>query len=151
MLPVRYKSLEIGTSQNYCFSSIPAGCVLPVGGNFEILLHYYLLNYAKKCQQSEAAMVGMIIANALLGIPKILCKSKKGIHSFPQMCVSTLHALQANQSMVSSQTGLESVSGKYQLITSVLQCLTKILTIDLVINIKRQPQEIYNLDSEEEL
>ncbi|KAM5253451.1 BBSome complex assembly protein BBS10 isoform 1-T1 [Hipposideros larvatus] len=151
MLPVRYKSVEIGTSQNYCFSSIPAGCVLPVGGNFEILLHSYLLNYAKKCQQSEAATVSMIIANALLGIPKILCKSKKGIHSFPQMYVSTLHALQANQSMVSSQTGLESVSGKYQLITSVLQCLTKILTIDLVINIKRQPQEIYNLDSEEEL
>ncbi|KAF6338880.1 Bardet-Biedl syndrome 10 [Rhinolophus ferrumequinum] len=151
MLPVRYKSLEMGPSQNYCFSSIPAGCVLPVGGNFEILLHYYLLIYAKKCQQSEAAMVGMIIANALLGIPKILYKSKKGIHSFPQIYIRALHSLQTNQPMVSSQTGLESVSGKYQLLTSVLQCLTKILTIDLVINIKRQPQETYDLDSEEEL
>lgn len=150
-LPVRYKSLEMGTSQNYCFSSIPAGCVLPVGGNFEILLHYYLLIYAKKCQQSEAAMVGMIIANALLGIPKILYKSKKGIHSFPQIYIRALHSLQTNQPMVSSQTGLESVSGKYQLLTSVLQCLTKLLTIDLVINIKRQPRETYDLDSEEEL
>lgn len=151
MLPVRHKSLERGTSQNYHFSSISAGCVLPVGGNFEILLHYYLLNYVKKCQQSEATMVGVIIANALLGIPKILYKSKKGNQSFPQVYVRALRALQTNQPMGSSQAGLESVSGKYQLLTSVLQCLAKILTIDLVIGIKRQPQEIYDQESEEEL
>ncbi|XP_036107924.1 Bardet-Biedl syndrome 10 protein [Molossus molossus] len=151
MLPVRYKSLEMGTSQSYYFSSISAGCVLPVGGDFEILLHYYLLNYAKKCQQSETTMVSIIIANALLGIPKILYKAKKGKHSFPQVYIRALHALQTNQPMVSSQTGLESVSGKYQLLTSVLQCLTKILTIDLIISIKRQPREIYDQESEEEL
>lgn len=151
MLPVRYKSLEMGTSQNYCFSSIPAGCVLPVGGNFEILLHYYLFNYAKKCQQSEAAMVSVIVANALLGIPKMLYKSKKGNDRFPQIYIRALHALQTREPTVSSQTGLESISGKYQLLTSVLQCLTKMLTIDLVISIKRQPQEICDPDSEEEL
>ncbi|XP_041595033.1 Bardet-Biedl syndrome 10 protein [Vulpes lagopus] len=151
LLPVREKSLEIYAPQGHCFSTIPAGCVLPVGGNFEILLHYYLLHYAKKCQQSEETTVSMIIANALLGIPKILYKSKKGNCSFPQIYVRTLHALQTHQPMVSSQTGLESVAGKYQLLTSVLQCLTKILTIDLVINIKRQPQEIYDQDSEEEV
>ncbi|XP_054436274.1 Bardet-Biedl syndrome 10 protein isoform X2 [Pteronotus mesoamericanus] len=151
MLPVRCKSLEMGISQSYCFSSLPAGCVLPVGGNFEILLHYYLLNYARKSQQSEVTLVSMIIANALLGIPKILYKSKKGNHSFPQVYIRALHALQTNQPMVSSQAGLESVSCKYQLLTSVLQCLTKIVTIDLVISIKRQPQEIHDQDSEEEL
>lgn len=151
ILPVRYKSLEMCTSQSYCFSSVPAGCVLPVGGNFEILLHYYLLSYAKKCQQSEETMVSMIIANALLGVPKILYKSKKGNYSFPQIYIRALHALQTNQPMISNQTGLESVAGKYQLLTSVLQCLRNILTIDLVINIKRQPQEIYDQDSEEEL
>ncbi|XP_066224621.1 Bardet-Biedl syndrome 10 protein [Saccopteryx leptura] len=151
MLPVRLKSPEMGTSQCYCFSSISAGCVLPVGGNFEILLHYYLISYAKKCQQSGATMVSVIIANALLAIPKILYKSNKGNHSFLQIYRRSLHALQTDQPMVSTQTGLESVSGKYQLLTSVLQCLTKILTIDLVIGIKRQPQENYNQDSEEEL
>ncbi|KAM9071979.1 BBSome complex assembly protein BBS10 isoform 2-T3 [Megaptera novaeangliae] len=151
ILAVRDKSLEMCTSQSYCFSSVPAGCVLPVGGNFEILLHYYLLNYAKKCRQSEETMVSMIIANALLGVPKILYKSKKGNYSFPQIYVRALHALQTNQPMISNQTGLESVAGKYRLLTSVLQCLTNILTIDLVINIKRQPQEIYDQDSEEEL
>ena len=151
ILPVRDKSLEMCTSQSYCFSSVPAGCVLPVGGNFEILLHYYLLNYAKKCRQSEETMVSMIIANALLGVPKILYKSKKGNYSFPQIYIRALHALQTNQPMISNQTGLESVAAKYRLLTSVLQCLTNILTIDLVINIKRQPQEIYDQDSDEEL
>lgn len=89
-------------------------------------------------------MVSMIIANALLGVPKILYKSKKGNYSFPQIYIRALHALQTNQPMISNQTGLESVAGKYQLLTSVLQCLRNILTIDLVINIKRQPQEIYD-------
>ncbi|XP_003783448.1 Bardet-Biedl syndrome 10 protein [Otolemur garnettii] len=151
VLPMGCRLLDMCTSQSYCSSAMPAGCVLPVGGNFEILLHYYLLNYAKKCQQSEETVVSMIIANALLGIPKILYKSKKGNDSFPQVYRRALHALQTNQPMVSSQTGLESVTGKYQLLTSVLQCLTKILTIDLVINIKRQPQKVHDEDSEDEL
>ncbi|XP_037369849.1 Bardet-Biedl syndrome 10 protein isoform X1 [Talpa occidentalis] len=152
MLPVRDESLDTCSFQSYCFSSIPAGCVLPVGGNFEILLHYYLANYAKSCQQSEETMVvSMMIANALLSIPRILYKSKKGNNSFPQIYVRAVHALQTNQPMVSNHTGLESVAGKYQLLTSVIQCLTKILTIDLVINIKRQPQKIYDQDSEDEL
>ncbi|XP_007945748.1 Bardet-Biedl syndrome 10 protein [Orycteropus afer afer] len=146
VLPVRCKSLE-----SYRSSSIPAGCVLPVGGNFELLLHYYLLNYAKKCQQSEETAVSMIIANALLGIPKVLHMNKKGNDSFPRIYVRMLHALQTSQPMVSTHTGLESVAGKYQLLTSVLQCLAKILTIDHVISIKRQPQRVYDQDSEDDL
>ncbi|EAW97323.1 Bardet-Biedl syndrome 10 [Homo sapiens] len=151
MLPVSCKLPNMGTSQSYLSSSMPAGCVLPVGGNFEILLHYYLLNYAKKCHQSEETMVSMIIANALLGIPKVLYKSKTGKYSFPHTYIRAVHALQTNQPLVSSQTGLESVMGKYQLLTSVLQCLTKILTIDMVITVKRHPQKVHNQDSEDEL
>ncbi|KAL4700846.1 hypothetical protein H8959_014850 [Pygathrix nigripes] len=151
MLPVSCKLQNMGTSQSYLSSSMPAGCVLPVGGNFEILLHYYLLNYAKKCHQSEETMVSMIIANALLGIPRALYKSKTGKYSFPRIYIRAVHALQTNQPLVSSQTGLESVTGKYQLLTSVLQCLTKILTIDLVITVKRHPQKVHNQDSEDEL
>ncbi|EHB18185.1 Bardet-Biedl syndrome 10 protein-like protein [Heterocephalus glaber] len=151
MLPVKYKSVDTYKSQSFCSSSIPAGCVLPVGGSFEILLHYYLLNYAKKCQQLDEIIVSKLIANALLGIPKILYKPKKGNHSFPQIYLRALHTLQTNQPMVSSWAGLESVIGKYYLLTSVLQCLTKILTIDLVINIKRQPQKNSDQDSEDEL
>ncbi|XP_063471160.1 Bardet-Biedl syndrome 10 protein isoform X2 [Symphalangus syndactylus] len=151
MLPVSCKLQNMGTSRIYLSSSMPAGCVLPVGGNFEILLHYYLLNYAKKCHQSEETMVSMIIANALLGIPKVLYKSKTGKYSFPHTYIRAVHALQTNKPLVSSQTGLESVTGKYQLLTSVLQCLTKILTIDMVISVKRHPQKVHNQDSEDEL
>ncbi|XP_040610850.1 Bardet-Biedl syndrome 10 protein isoform X2 [Mesocricetus auratus] len=151
-LPVMYKSLEACTSLSYyCSSTLPAGCVLPVGGNFEILLHYYLVNYAKQCQQSAEATVSMLIANALLGIPKTLYKPKNGKDSFPQIYMRSLHALQTCQPMVSGQSGLEPVAGKYQLIASVIQCLAKILTVDLVINIKRQPQKIGDQDSEDEL
>ncbi|KAM6214954.1 BBSome complex assembly protein BBS10 [Rhynchocyon petersi] len=144
-------SVSSKSVESYCAASISAGCVLPVGGNFEILLHYYLRNYAKKCQKSEETIVSMIIANALLSIPKILYKSRKGNESFPQMYIRTIHALQTHQPVVSTQRGLESVSGKYQLLTSVLQCLAKILTIDLIISIKRQPQKVYDQDSEDEL
>ncbi|KAG8513930.1 Bardet-Biedl syndrome 10 protein, partial [Galemys pyrenaicus] len=152
ILSVGDESPDTCSSQNYCSSSIPAGSVLPVGGNFEILLHYYLANYAKSCQQSKETMVvSMMIANALLSIPRLLYKAKKGNNSFPQIYVRAVHALQNNQPVLSSHTGLESVAGKYQLLTSVLQCLTKILTIDLIINIKRQPQKICDQDSEDEL
>lgn len=150
-LPVIYKSLEACTSWGYCSSTIPAGCVLPVGGNFEILLHYYLLSYAKQCRQSAEATVGTLIANALLGIPKILCKPQKRKANFPHTFICSLHALQTGQPVVSGQSGLEPVAGKYQLLTSVLQCLAKILTIDLIINIKRQPQKTSDEGSEDEL
>ncbi|KAM4881362.1 BBSome complex assembly protein BBS10 [Thomomys bottae] len=150
MLPLKTKSLDMCTSQNCHFSSVPAGCVLPVGGSFEILLHYYLLSYAQKCQQSEETIVVTLIANALLSVPQILYKSKKGNNSFPQIYLRSIHALQTHQLMVSSQVGLESVTGKYQLITSVLQCLAKILTIDLIISVRRQPQKNCDEDSEDE-
>ncbi|XP_005374399.2 PREDICTED: Bardet-Biedl syndrome 10 protein [Chinchilla lanigera] len=151
MLPVKYKSLDTCISQSFCSSSIPAGCVLPVGGTFEILLHYYLLSYAERCQQLEEIVVSKLIASALLGIPKILYKPKKGSHSFPQIYLRALHTLQTSQPMISCQAGLESVTGKYHVLTSVLQCLTKILTIDLIMNIKRQPLKNCDQDSEDEL
>ncbi|CAH7332987.1 Bardet-Biedl syndrome 10 protein [Phodopus roborovskii] len=150
-LPLIYKSLEACTSRGYCSSTIPAGSVLPVGGNFEILLHYYLLNYAKQCRQSAEATVSTLMANALLGLPKILYKPKKGRDSFPQIYLRSRHALQTSQSMVSGQSGLEPVAGKYQLIASVIQCLAEILTVDVIINIKRQPQKVGEQDSDDEL
>ncbi|XP_031205787.1 Bardet-Biedl syndrome 10 protein isoform X1 [Mastomys coucha] len=150
MSPVIHKSLDTCTSQGYCSSAVPAGCVLPVGGHFEILMHYYLLNYAKQCQQSDETVISMLVADALLGIPKILYKAKKGKDSFPHIYMRSLHALQASQPMVRSQSGFESVAGKYQLLTSVLQCLMKILTIDLIINIKRQPQKTDSDSSDQE-
>ncbi|XP_052020818.1 Bardet-Biedl syndrome 10 protein [Apodemus sylvaticus] len=149
--PVIPKSLHTCTSQGHWSSAVPAGSVLPVGGTFEILMHYYLLRYAQQCQQSDETVISTLIANALLGIPKILCKPKKGKDSFPHIHIRPLHAPQASQPMVSDQSGFESVAGKYQLLTSVLQCLMKILTIDLIINVKRQPQKTGDQESDDEL
>ncbi|XP_076776322.1 BBSome complex assembly protein BBS10 isoform X2 [Arvicanthis niloticus] len=151
MSPVTHKSPDTCTSRDLCSSAVPAGCVLPVGGNFEMLMHYYLLNHAKQCRQSDESVISILIADALLGIPKILYRAKKGKDSFPHVYMQSLHALQTSQLMGSGQSGFESVAGKYQLLTSVLQCLVKILTIDLIINIKRQPQKTGDQESEDEL
>ncbi|XP_074126923.1 BBSome complex assembly protein BBS10 isoform X1 [Sminthopsis crassicaudata] len=129
------------TSQNYCTSFIEAGSVLPVGGHFEILLHYYLIDYSRQCQKPEVSMICSLIANALLSVPKTLYKAKRGNKSFCHVYLRTMHALQAKQWIAESQTGLESVACKYQLLTSVLHCLTKLLTVELVIRINKQPQK----------
>ncbi|XP_020824552.1 BBSome complex assembly protein BBS10 [Phascolarctos cinereus] len=135
------KEVFQNTSKSYCTSFIQAGSVLPVGGHFEILLHYYLLDYSRQCQQPEIRMISSLIANALLSVPKTLYTAKRGNKSFCNVYLRTVHALQAKQWMAASQTGLESVACKYQLLTSVLHCLTKLLTVDLVIRINKQPQK----------
>ncbi|XP_027698320.1 Bardet-Biedl syndrome 10 protein isoform X2 [Vombatus ursinus] len=145
------KEVFQNASKSYCTSFIQAGSVLPVGGHFEILLHYYLLDYSRHCQQPEVSMISSLIANALLSVPKTLYKAKKGNKSFCHVYLRTLHALQAKQWMAVSQTGLESVACKYQLLTSVLHCLTKLLTIDLVIRINKQPQKTGDDEAEEDV
>ncbi|XP_050995611.1 Bardet-Biedl syndrome 10 protein [Acomys russatus] len=150
-MPAVHRSLGTCASRGYCSSAVPAGCVLPAGGQFEILMHYYLLSYARQCGRPDESTVSVLIANALLGIPKILHKPKRGKDSFPHVYMRSLHALQTSRPMVSHHPGLESLAGKYVLLSSVLQCLAKILTIDLIINIKRQPQKIDDQDSEDEL
>ncbi|XP_038611989.1 Bardet-Biedl syndrome 10 protein [Tachyglossus aculeatus] len=135
--------------QTYSSSSIQAGSVLPVGGDFEILLHYYLLNYSRQCRQSEVTMVCSLIANALLTIPQNLNKTKKRFLQIHH--IRTQQALLAESRRPALETGLESVACKYQLLSSVLHCFTKLLAIDLVISIKRQPQMIRDEDSDDEL
>uniref|UniRef100_A0A8D0GQ71 Bardet-Biedl syndrome 10 n=1 Tax=Sphenodon punctatus TaxID=8508 RepID=A0A8D0GQ71_SPHPU len=130
-------------SENYrnnvqCCSNfiIQAGSVLPVGGNFEILLHYYLCHYAKQCKLPQIAAVSTVIADALLSIPELLYRTKQG-NSFPRVYHKAISAIRTKQQLPTNQKGLESVSCKYQLVASVLQCAAKLLTIDMVIGIKR--------------
>ncbi|XP_072511531.1 BBSome complex assembly protein BBS10 isoform X2 [Notamacropus eugenii] len=148
---VTSKEVFQNNSKSYCTSFIQAGSVLPVGGHFEILLHYYLLDYSRQCQQPEMSMISSLIANALLSVPKTLYKAKRGNKSFCHVYLRTVHALQAKQWMMAGNpTGLESVACKYQLLTSVLHCLTKLLTIDLVIRINKQPQKTSDDETEED-
>ncbi|CAM4487903.1 unnamed protein product [Caretta caretta] len=150
IVPFKYEKSYKHTVQSYTNLVIQAGSVLPVGGNFEILLHYYLHSYAKQCQQPKIAVISTVIADALLSIPKILYKTTKE-NGFTQVYFKAISALQTNQQLPVHHQGLESVYCKYQLVASVLHCVTNLLTIDLIIGIRRLPRKSEVNDSEEDL
>ncbi|XP_042321732.1 Bardet-Biedl syndrome 10 protein isoform X2 [Sceloporus undulatus] len=122
-------------------SYVKTGSIVPVGGVFEILLHYYLSCYAKDCHSPKMiAELCTLIADVLLIVPKTLCRTQKR-SAFPQLCLEVTTALRNNQQLLPNQKYLESVSCKYQLIVSVLHCAAALLSIDLIIGIKRLPQK----------
>ncbi|KAH0617443.1 hypothetical protein JD844_015682 [Phrynosoma platyrhinos] len=121
-------------------SYVKMGSVLPVGGVFEILLHYYLSCYAKDCHSPKISMLCTLIADVLLIVPKTLCRTQKR-SAFPELCLKVTSALRNNQQLLPNQKYLESVSCKYQLIVSVLHCAATLLSIDLIIGIKRLPHK----------
>ncbi|KAJ1162112.1 hypothetical protein NDU88_002590 [Pleurodeles waltl] len=132
----------------YRESFIPAGSVMPVGGTFEILLHYYLNQYAAQSKHSELAQVTTLVANTLLGIPRNLHKIPKGNTQFLQAYTAAINAVRSSKPVLVNQKGLESVSCKYQLLASVFHCITSLVTIDSVIGIKKEPQNIDDSESE---
>ncbi|XP_009947533.1 PREDICTED: Bardet-Biedl syndrome 10 protein, partial [Leptosomus discolor] len=136
-------------AQNYSNCLIEAGSVLPVGGYFEILLHYYIQNYAKQCQQSEVTVIANVVADALLSVPKALYGTANQ-NSFPKFYLRAINALRKNQPLPVTEKGLESVYCKYQLVVSVLHCVTELLSIDLILSIKRPPRKIEDYDSEDD-
>ncbi|KAL7984071.1 hypothetical protein Chor_002641 [Crotalus horridus] len=144
---LKYDGNDKRGNQNDSDSYIESGTVLPVGGLFEILLHYYLSNYAKQCQSSNTSIICSIIADVLLSIPKTLCLTQKR-NAFPQLCLQVTSALKSNQQLLPDQKLLESVSCKYHLVASVLQCAAQLLSVDLIISIKRLPQKAEESDSE---
>ncbi|PIO26305.1 hypothetical protein AB205_0089500 [Aquarana catesbeiana] len=116
------------------------GLVLPSRGVFEMLLHHHLHNFAKTCQEAELAMVCTVFGEALLCIPKHIYKAKK--ESFPLVYKQCIDALKSKEPVDITQTGLESVSCKYQLMASVLQCISKLVTVDFIIGIKKGSQSV---------
>lgn len=144
---LKYDEKDKRGNQNYSDSYIESGTVLPVGGPFEILLHYYLSNYAKQCQSSNTSIICSIIADVLLSIPKTLCMTQKR-NAFPRLCLQVTSALKSNRQLLPDQKLLESVSCKYHLVASVLQCAAQLLSVDLIISIKRLPQKAEESDSE---
>uniref|UniRef100_A0A670JS64 60 kDa heat shock protein, mitochondrial n=1 Tax=Podarcis muralis TaxID=64176 RepID=A0A670JS64_PODMU len=136
--------------QSNSSSYIMEGSVLPVGGIFEILLHYYLSCYAKQCQSPNVSILCAVIADALLSVPKTLCRAQKR-DAFPQLYLEVTSAVRNNQPLLPNQERLESVSCKYQLVASILQCAARLLSIDLIVGIKRLPQKTEESDSEADL
>ncbi|KAM3673212.1 BBSome complex assembly protein BBS10 [Ammospiza maritima maritima] len=148
IVPFKQEESCADVGQDYSNCLIEAGSVLPVGGYFEILLHYYIQDYAKQCQQSELTIVSNVVADALLSIPKVLYQTERD--SFTKFYLEAINLLKKNQPLPVNNEGLESVYCKYQLVISVLHCLTELLSIDLVIGIRRPLQKIEDRDSEDD-
>ncbi|XP_032914859.1 Bardet-Biedl syndrome 10 protein [Catharus ustulatus] len=149
IVPFKQEESCAGIAQDCPNCLIQAGSVLPVGGYFEILLHYYIQDYAKQCQQSEIIVVSNVVADALLSIPKALYRTAER-DGFTKFYLETTNLLRKNQPLPVNDEGLESVYCKYQLVISVLHCVTELLSIDLVIGIRRPLQKIADHDSEDD-
>ncbi|XP_026720772.1 Bardet-Biedl syndrome 10 protein, partial [Athene cunicularia] len=149
VVPFKHEESCVSIAQNYSRCLIEAGSVLPVGGYFEILLHYYIHYYAKQLQQSEVTVVAHVVADALLSIPKSLYRTTEQ-GSFTKFYLKAINALRRNQPLPVNERGLESVYCKYQLVISVLHCVTELLSIDLIIGIKRPLQNNEDCDSEDD-
>ncbi|XP_068046354.1 Bardet-Biedl syndrome 10 protein isoform X2 [Anomalospiza imberbis] len=149
IVPFKQEKSCAGVTQDYSNCLIEAGSVLPVGGYFEILLHYYIQDYAKHCQQSEVTTVSNVVADALLSIPKALYRTAER-DDFTKFYLEAINLLRKNQPLPVNNEGLESVYCKYQLVTSVLHCVTELLSIDLVIGIRRPLQKTEDCDSEDD-
>lgn len=151
----RYTEPSYGTSvkdgssnKGNANSSIKTGAVVPVGGIFEILLHYYLSCYAKQCQSSSTSILCSLIADALLSVPKTLCKTQKK-NTFAQLYLEITGTLRSKQQLLlTDRKNLESVSCKYHLMASVVQCAARLLNIDLIVGVKKVPQRTVESDSE---
>ncbi|XP_064022325.1 Bardet-Biedl syndrome 10 protein [Pogoniulus pusillus] len=135
--------------QNHSSSLIEAGSILPVGGYFEILLHYYIQCYAKQLQQSELTVISKVVADALLSIPKSLHRTTER-NGFTTFYLKTINGLGNNQPLSVNEKGLESVYCKYQLVLSVLHCVTELLSVDLIIGVQRPQQTVEVYDSEDD-
>lgn len=149
IVPFKHEKSCVSIAQNYSNILIEAGSVLPVGGYFEILLHYYIQHYAKQFQQSEVTVISNVVADALLSIPKALYRTTEQ-NSFTKFYLKAINALRKNQPLPTNEKGLELVYCKYQLVVSVLHCVTQLLSIDLIIGVKRPLQKIEDNDSEDD-
>ncbi|XP_067275733.1 Bardet-Biedl syndrome 10 protein [Pseudorasbora parva] len=139
-----------------------AGGVLPVGGMFEFLLHDFLLN-ERNCGDPECCR---LLAEALLCVPRAL-------YSHNQRCflnIQTSFLSDLKQSDRAKLQGselpdlkfglgfseppcLESVSGKQQLVVSVLQCLHRLLSVGAILHTRsplRTGAQTHSDDDEEE-
>ncbi|KAG9490278.1 hypothetical protein GDO78_005914 [Eleutherodactylus coqui] len=121
------------------------GLVFPGAGTFELLLKDYLHKFAKICQDAELASICTVVGNAFLCIPRQICKAKTRQIHLPQR---TKEMLQLD-SLHIAETGLEPVSCKYQLLASVLQCLSQLVAINLIIGVKKS-QSAENEETDED-
>uniref|UniRef100_A0A673G6Y3 Bardet-Biedl syndrome 10 protein-like n=2 Tax=Sinocyclocheilus rhinocerous TaxID=307959 RepID=A0A673G6Y3_9TELE len=159
------QSQSVLSSQDLWGGILRAGGVLPVGGMFEFLLHHFLLNERNSCDPQSCRL----LAEALLCLPRTLYsrnhrrflniqtrflddlkqwdKTKEQRSEMPELKVGFGFS-------ESSVPCLESVSGKKQLVVSVLQCLHRLLCVGAILNtrcpLRTGPQTHSEEDEDEE-
>lgn len=143
-----------------CFQTHPLavsepGCVIPAGGTFEFLLTRALLQHRHKNSGDSdmgTSVVSQLLADALLTVPRqiyscsqrhFLCTQDKILnfiksHSHPFSLLSTddldcCGKASASLKVFIKELGLESVSCKYQLLLAVVQCASRLLQVDTVL------------------
>uniref|UniRef100_H2RV16 Bardet-Biedl syndrome 10 n=1 Tax=Takifugu rubripes TaxID=31033 RepID=H2RV16_TAKRU len=142
-----------------CFPTHPLavsepGCVIPAGGTFEFLLTRALLQQRHKNSGDSdigTSVVSQLLADALLTVPRqiyscsqrhflhtqdqILNFIKSHSHPFSLLSMDDLDCCgKASASLkVIEELGLESVSCKYQLLLAVVQCASRLLQVDTVL------------------
>ncbi|XP_039617827.1 Bardet-Biedl syndrome 10 protein [Polypterus senegalus] len=112
---------------------IPPGSVFPVGGSFELLLHYHLLKYASHCLEPGTKAVCKLVANALLSIPRNIYTAGKSTRHFLHVYTKAMRDIQSEGCVRDGPEMLESVSCKYQLLISTLECIRSLICIDCFI------------------
>lgn len=131
------------------------GCVIPAGGTFEFLLTRALLQHRHKNSGDSdmgTSVVSQLLADALLTVPrqiyscsqrhflhtqdKILNFIKSHTHPFSLLSMDDLDCCgkaSVPLKVFIKELGLESVSCKYQLLLAVVQCASRLLQVDTVL------------------
>ncbi len=136
--PCSDRSQSALSSQDLWGGIVRAGGVLPVGGMFEFLLHYFLLNECNSCDPESC----MLLAEALLCLPRTLyAHNHRRFLNLQTRFLDDLKEWDRIKERESEMpefgfnaSGLESVSGKKQLLVSVLQCLHRLLCVGDVLH-----------------
>uniref|UniRef100_A0A8C4RKP7 Bardet-Biedl syndrome 10 n=1 Tax=Erpetoichthys calabaricus TaxID=27687 RepID=A0A8C4RKP7_ERPCA len=122
------------TREEECLCTLIApGSVFPVGGSFELLLHYHLLKYASHCLDPGTKAVCNLVANALLSIPRNIYTAGKSTRHFLHVYTKAMRDIQSEGRVRDGPKMLESVSCKYQLLISTLECMRSLICIDCFI------------------
>nr|XP_015208222.1 PREDICTED: Bardet-Biedl syndrome 10 protein isoform X3 [Lepisosteus oculatus] len=128
---------------------IEAGSILPVGGVFEFLLHHYLKLYSKQDVESDTKTACNIIADAVLNIPRSVYKEKGTNRQFLEVHTKFARDIKIKGQICGWLDFNESVSCKYQLLVSVLQCLHTLVSLDFLVHSSRRTRTGVECESED--
>ncbi|XP_066580242.1 BBSome complex assembly protein BBS10 [Amia ocellicauda] len=130
-------------------SLVEAGSMLPVGGSFEFLLQHYLKLYSTQSLHPDTKTACDLLAEAVLNIPRTIYRGKGTNRRFLQVYTEFKNEIQRKAQRKEGPVLYESVSCKYQLLLSVLQCLRTLVAADFLIHVGEKTLTVTERDSED--